>query len=147
MSRKLTTAEAERFDDGVGDVEGAGFGIGLAPLGKAMGKISLLPTAKGHTKKKLGNVTETEEENVQNEPSDLHEHGATIIDQTVSSTLGGRDRKNGAPLSRAEEFECFKLGRGAEMSRILTENKCNCQLTSGIEKQKETGQRTCGTSE
>ena len=36
--------------------------------------------------------------------------------------LIANDRKGG-PLSRAEEFENFKKGKGQEMSRILSENK------------------------
>jgi hypothetical protein len=43
-----------------------------------------------------------------------------IVDQTVNFS---KTRKG--PLSRAEEFENFKKVKGAEMSRILAENKRN----------------------
>lgn len=43
-------------------------------------------------------------------------------------------------MSRAEEFELFKRGKGAEMSRIMTDNKSNLKINSShFERQKEAG--------
>jgi hypothetical protein len=48
-----------------------------------------------------------------------------LIDQTTSHLNNGRDNKSGGTLSRAEEFESFKRGKGLEMNQILAENKGN----------------------
>jgi kinesin family protein 6/9 len=112
--RKLNQNEVDRQDDGVGEVEGPGFGVGVAPVGKSGQKMSL-SVPKPAVKKKS---VEEEESNDKEVP----EEHAIVIDQTNSS--GGQlGRKAGAPMSRAEEFEVFKKGKGSEMSRILAENK------------------------
>ncbi|KAJ3255516.1 Kinesin-like protein kif9 [Boothiomyces macroporosus] len=97
-------AENER-DEGVGDVEGGGFGVGLAPLGKTSRNANV-PFPKPPAQKKKAAHYEEEEQAEQPEDQDQF--------QTFA-------RKT--PLSRAEEFEVFKRGKGAEMNRILAENK------------------------
>ncbi|KAJ3301978.1 Kinesin-like protein kif9 [Kappamyces sp. JEL0829] len=109
--RKHTIAnEQTDKDEGVGDVEGTGFGIGLAPLGRSARQPQTnkpAATAPVSTAAKKASRSGDQDD-------ELKEEGI-IVDQTVSHKKG--------PLSRAEEFENFKKGKGAEMSRILAENK------------------------
>ena len=51
---------------------------------------------------------------------------AEVTEQIPASVVAARERRAGAPLSRAEEFETFKRDRGFAMNRNLTENKGKC---------------------
>nr|KAJ3415963.1 Kinesin-like protein kif9 [Polyrhizophydium stewartii] len=125
-TRKQTAYDPDR-EDGVGDVESAGFGVGLAPLGQAkgnrkMGRIS----AADHDDDDFAHESELTFTIKYGGISGAGESG--IIIDTTQGMLGGlgapkERRHGGAPLSRAEEFETFKRGKGAEMNRILTDNK------------------------
>ncbi|KAJ1338941.1 hypothetical protein BSLG_006576 [Batrachochytrium salamandrivorans] len=65
-----------------------------------------------------------------NTESDLRRRESGIVIDTTQGIFSGvaggsiRERKTGAtPLSRADEFEAFKCSKGAELNRILAENK------------------------
>lgn len=95
----------------MGEIEGNGFGIGVAG-------------AKGTQRVVAGAILQKSKKKT--EADDTEEKDSNIyIDQT-SNNPSLRERKlGGATLSRAEEFESFKKGKGAEMASILSENKCN----------------------
>ncbi|KAI8897548.1 P-loop containing nucleoside triphosphate hydrolase protein [Globomyces pollinis-pini] len=122
-ARKIVSQTEER-EDGVGEVEGSGFGVGMAPIGKAINKGLVKAVVK---KKPTAASNENEDENGQ---VDGDTHDGYVIDQTMPMT---GNRKNG-PLSRAEEFELFKRGRGSEMSRILAENKLTLKTKKKLAK-------------
>ncbi|KAH9256884.1 hypothetical protein BASA81_004999 [Batrachochytrium salamandrivorans] len=117
-SRKVAAYDADG-DEGVGDVESSGFGIGLAPSG--------MRYQQGVTNGGTFSVTSGEYGNTE---SDLRRRESGIVIDTTQGIFSGvaggsiRERKTGAtPLSRADEFEAFKCSKGAELNRILAENK------------------------
>ncbi|KAI8590910.1 P-loop containing nucleoside triphosphate hydrolase protein [Geranomyces variabilis] len=134
-------------EEGVGDLEGSGFGVGLAPItgrttagGLAAAVGSVKPAKSRGVLKSRVNLQATytaraeDDDDARSEaateasspyrhmemlaPSDLT--GLLPLPQTNSNASA---KPLGPPPSRAEEFEAFKRGRGADMSRILAENK------------------------
>ncbi|KAL2914024.1 hypothetical protein HK105_206469 [Polyrhizophydium stewartii] len=159
-TRKQTAYDPDR-EDGVGDVESAGFGVGLAPLGvraqqlqqsgmRGGGAAMRMGTQQAKGNRKMGRISaaDHDDDDFAHEVSPSHQlpragdmtplreseltftikYESGIIIDTTQGMLGGlgapkERRHGGAPLSRAEEFETFKRGKGAEMNRILTDNK------------------------
>ncbi|KAJ1343955.1 hypothetical protein BSLG_001505 [Batrachochytrium salamandrivorans] len=151
-SRKVAAYDADG-DEGVGDVESSGFGIGLAPSGMryqqgvtnggtfSVTSGNILPVQsniqllnKRDRKLSKKNAVDREIVELLHEPSlginrPRRRESGIVIDTTqgiFSGVAGGsiRERKTGAtPLSRADEFEAFKCSKGAELNRILAENK------------------------
>ncbi|KAG4087315.1 kinesin-domain-containing protein [Neocallimastix lanati (nom. inval.)] len=138
-------------DDGVGDIEGGGFGIGVAPNGKTGKNTKEKSKKKGQSKvsSATNNASEKEkqEENLESSSqifnSDPNNNNNTnntnntndqesklqelpliqkvLNKENASSNFGSR--VSFSPPNRSEEFEIFKRGNGAEMNKILTENK------------------------
>ncbi|KAH6599278.1 hypothetical protein BASA61_002618 [Batrachochytrium salamandrivorans] len=158
-SRKVAAYDADG-DEGVGDVESSGFGIGLAPSGMryqqgvtnggtfSVTSGNILPVQsniqllnKRDRKLSKKNAVDREIVELLHEPSlgingygntesDLRRRESGIVIDTTQGIFSGvaggsiRERKTGAtPLSRADEFEAFKCSKGAELNRILAENK------------------------
>ncbi|KAI9203521.1 P-loop containing nucleoside triphosphate hydrolase protein [Polychytrium aggregatum] len=98
-------------DDGVGDMEGNGFNVGLAPMGGRGGAPSKTSNKdkKGAGGKRLSKLVPNA---VHHEPGD---------DESLKD--GYNKNRLLPPPSRADEFESFKKGKGMEMNRILNENK------------------------
>jgi kinesin family protein 6/9 len=90
----------------------------LAPSGKSAKGFNPALIKQAPKKK----ISSEDDDNNQNENNDHF-----LIDQTIYSSMN-RDRKANRVLSRAEEFEVFKKGKGNEMSRILAENKQTLKL-------------------
>ena len=131
-NKKGSNFDADR-DDGVGEVETTGFGVGLAPLGARQGNGRIPPIQPKNIQGK-GQRKVREEEDVHDgynggngdEGSGLKSaESGIIIDSYHNVVTGsGKDRRpGGAPMSRAEEFEVYKRSKGAEMNRLLVENK------------------------
>jgi kinesin family protein 6/9 len=134
-------------EDGVGDTDGSGFGIGYSTTGpKSVGGLTASAnknTAKKPSQKPLKNLQQVlasavapeaksspvpeHEEEVHEGLSDLDAPKAAEVIQDATSMLPAisfRERRaGGTPLSRAEEFENFKKERGQPMYRNLTNNK------------------------
>ena len=134
---KLPIMELEK-EDGVGDMEGSGFGIGLAPVihrqAKLGGRLSQ-PTAsiakKSRGPSRLASVEHDEDDALD---SDIKRfESGYVIDQTANSS---ETRNKKGVMSRAEEFEIFKKTKGAEMNKLLNENK-GTQINLGIYKAKK----------
>ncbi|KAJ3318008.1 Kinesin-like protein kif9 [Boothiomyces sp. JEL0866] len=113
--RKPGAPELERDEGGVGDVEGAGFGVGVAPLGKNT-RNSAIPFPKPPIQKKKVAHYEDEEQSAE-QPEDQ--------DQYVQQAGGSSNFARKTPLSRAEEFEVFKrmiLKTKKKQAKELAEN-------------------------
>lgn len=106
-------------------MESTSFGVGLAPAARhqksAQVPKSAILTTPTKKPKTVSLAVEIDEEplelalgEVDVKPGDTY-----ILDQS-----NGQHRKSGAVLSRSEEFENFKKGKGAELSKMLAENKC-----------------------
>ncbi|TPX60633.1 hypothetical protein SpCBS45565_g07442 [Spizellomyces sp. 'palustris'] len=153
----MNTRLLDEKDDGVGELEGTGFGLGLAPSGgrqtggiaMAAGgmrgpkdrrrKNSRIPGLGLSTQVGAPSHTEVEEEEGKHEifmerdripspPTKVTE----ISSPAESSGLpplpnahhpSRNNRSLAPPPSRADEFESFKRGKGADINRILNENK------------------------
>jgi kinesin family protein 6/9 len=121
------TLEVERLD-GVGDMEGPGFGVGLAPNGggrrraTSIGRSSQRPTNDklftGFTRPIDVPVNPDELPRPNEITIFADDH---VFDQTLNSL--NQPRRPGGSMSREEEFENFKRTKGAEIARIMTENK------------------------
>ncbi|KAJ3300830.1 Kinesin-like protein kif9 [Borealophlyctis nickersoniae] len=147
----VRSAEPDK-DDGVGDVEGSGFGVGLAPNGaRPTGGMAMAAGRAGRDKRgrKRSMIPQTtphgsafqppeEDETIREvQPSPLErdvtsppptrpEPIVILPDPTQLPPLPTQQTKArlmAPPPSRAEEFESFKRGKGAEINRILNENK------------------------
>jgi len=136
-------------DDGVGDIEGGGFGIGVAPNGKSLKGSKEKSKKKGSAKSSSNDKSNTYEKEKTDESinvsssqvfksgsaknkNDSEENKSTnlqdlpLIQKVLNKDNGGSTMDNRAcfsPPNRSEEFEIFKRGNGAEMNKILTENK------------------------
>ncbi|KAG4107703.1 kinesin-domain-containing protein [Neocallimastix lanati (nom. inval.)] len=130
-------------DDGVGDIEGGGFGIGIAPSGKTSKNSKEKSKKKGSSKSTPGtnnnNDKEKTEENMESSSQIIKSDSTTnktdieaklqdlpIIQKVLNkenSNSNFGSRTNFSPPNRSEEFEIFKRGNGAEMNKILSENK------------------------
>ncbi|KAJ3024345.1 Kinesin-like protein kif9 [Thoreauomyces humboldtii] len=128
-------------DDGVGDLEGSGFGVGLAPIVGGRGPPGGLATALGPTprskekdKHRKSRVTPafllSEDDDARSEgvPDAGYRHMEMLSPVDVSNlpalpVSSSAVKSLAPPPSRAEEFESFKRGRGLDMTRILAENK------------------------
>jgi kinesin family protein 6/9 len=101
-------------NEGVGDMESSGFGVGLAPsfrrAQESQRKAVKISAKKSRLPSRGGNNDINEEDNIDDE---------FIIDPVA----GQNGSKKGESLSRAEEFELFKKGKGSEMNKNLLENK------------------------
>ncbi|KAI8922216.1 P-loop containing nucleoside triphosphate hydrolase protein [Powellomyces hirtus] len=137
-------------EDGVGDLEGNGFGVGLAPIvgrgaGGLAGGIGGVRAKDKHRKSRVSLQTspytvrqDAEDDDARSETmpdgaTSTYRHMEMLAPADLSGLLplpgqGGaaaaaHNKSLAPPPSRAEEFEAFKRGRGADMSRILAENK------------------------
>ncbi|ORX83534.1 kinesin-domain-containing protein [Anaeromyces robustus] len=130
-------------DDGVGDIEGGGFGIGLAPNGKTINKNMKEKNKKkgsakssnsnnnnnsngfdkDKTEENLTSISSSQDDDTLkiNNLQDLPLIQKVLNKDNTSSNTGSK--ANFSPPNRSEEFEIFKRGNGAEMNKILTENK------------------------
>ncbi|KAI8822057.1 P-loop containing nucleoside triphosphate hydrolase protein [Fimicolochytrium jonesii] len=135
-------------DDGVGELEGSSFGVGLAPsMSRGAGGLTAAAgSIRGAKDKGRKGRPPAPQSIVSLARSEIDE------DETRSELYGERDRirafsahgdaqqseagglpplPNAAhssrvqapPPSRAEEYEAFKRGRGSDMNRIFNENK------------------------
>ncbi|KND02684.1 hypothetical protein, variant [Spizellomyces punctatus DAOM BR117] len=153
----MNTRPLDEKDDGVGELEGTGFGLGLAPSGgRQTGGIAMAaggtrgPKDRRRKNSRIPGLglsaqmgapahTEVEEEDGKHEipmerdripspPTKVTE----ISSPAESSGLpplpnahhpNKNNRSLAPPPSRADEFESFKRGKGADINRILNENK------------------------
>lgn len=141
---------ADGMNDGVGDTEGLGFGIGSDPNAvrsqkptKARAKppvdlnnktaapaANQQPAAGAAAGQKASNGS-MQSTNKINEPKKMASSQSMGLSNAQISGNGPvpqaepnkpTGRKTGMP-TKAEEFEAYKQGRGADISRILAENK------------------------
>jgi len=130
-------------DDGVGDIEGGGFGIGLAPNGKAGKNLKDKNKKKNQSKTSTANSNSNDKEKgdevsdsqvFKSDDSNKAENDdkmstlqeLPLIQKVLNKESGSSNfgsRTSISPPNRSEEFEIFKRGNGAEMNKILTENK------------------------
>jgi len=130
-SLTLLTQDNEK-EDGVGDMEGVGFGVGIAPpdskpvmspVSKKDGINNIGVPKKGNVKKGKSGFIEDDEKGAE-VVTKLEESAALDTLPVLQTRAISRTNINpGQPPSRAEEFEAFKSGKGAEMFRVLTDNK------------------------
>ena len=132
-------AETE-FEDGVGETDGTGFGIGISPSKGGKANNNQIKKTVGGNKptKTLAQVLASEtkpegEDEAVNDTliidGDINRLGDATMTESghqiyLPQTIRER-RPGGAPLSRAEEFENFKKERGYSMYRNLIDNKGN----------------------
>lgn len=125
LAKKQPLLEGDKLD-GVGDMEGAGFGVGLAPFAGSRRRV---PTIRKLSLQASINVIKQQttiplksaDSPMDEESGEQAIDASTIIDQTINNI--SMPKRPGGPMSREEEFENFKRSKGAEMSRIMTENK------------------------
>ncbi|KAJ3181557.1 Kinesin-like protein kif9 [Gaertneriomyces sp. JEL0708] len=138
-------------DDGVGELEGTGFGVGLAPSGGRAGGMAGARAGNKDKRRKsripsttlppAQSLTSLVQASTTNEAEELLREPALEADQPILSSQKPSDHAIApeqanlhalpplpkpralAPSSRADEFEAFKRGKGSEMNRILIENK------------------------
>lgn len=124
-------------DDGVGDTEGSGFGIGLAAKGGPKAGRDRRGSRKGQRipTQQSGAHMLALNENI----DDMGIAESPIYDRDAASSPSNVNdiwpqlpplpnqahykNRLAPPPSRSDEFENFKRGKGAEMNRILTDNK------------------------
>ncbi|KAJ3063252.1 Kinesin-like protein kif9, partial [Rhizoclosmatium hyalinum] len=126
-------------DDCVGDTEASGFSVGLAPGNKELLYRSNIKKKKGGavamSRPLNGGPYHDEDDDFTydrdvSSRQDMHNHLPSLPGKRAGS---GKSTVHHAPahhhglqpISRAEEFENFKRGKGAEMYRILCENKAS----------------------
>ncbi|KAI8917458.1 armadillo-type protein [Entophlyctis helioformis] len=143
-TRKQTAYDPEK-EDGVGDMESTGFGVGLAPSERVGSLAAFLSAAQRFgaqpfkRDRKVSRMPGEHDEDDGGHDTGMnaggdgeygslkHAESGIILDTTqgiIAGLNGAKERRvGGAPLSRAEEFETFKRTKGSEMNRILADNK------------------------
>ncbi|KAJ3248926.1 Kinesin-like protein kif9 [Chytriomyces hyalinus] len=120
-------------DDGVGETEASGFSVGLAPSNgkglpnrnslkkKKMGGSSMIPNARNLGQGGLAHGEEEDEGGYDREYSSRQDEHLPVL----PNQAGAKHKfpYAGAMVSRADEFENYKRNKGAEVYRILCENK------------------------
>ncbi|KAJ3132541.1 Kinesin-like protein kif9 [Physocladia obscura] len=122
-------------DDCVGETESSGFSVGLAPTnGKDFQFRSNMKKKKFINAGNTGNAKTISTQILHGEDDDdvvyerdinspSHQMLPALPKTSGNSNTIGHGKK--APVNRADEFENFKRGKGAEMNRILIENKAS----------------------
>jgi kinesin family protein 6/9 len=131
--------------DGVGEMEGGGFGVGMvneyclmlqAPKNKQKRPGVKKSSGKGVQQGSQlaqalsGAHANMTDEEVENERDPVEEPTFLVSDNIIGGLAGGKSpqphaqaTRSKGPPSRTQEYENFKHGRGSEMSKIFTENK------------------------
>ncbi|EPZ35149.1 NAD(P)-binding domain-containing protein [Rozella allomycis CSF55] len=138
--------ERTENENTVGDLDGLGFGVGIAPSGSKPSS-SIPPKGKKEGGKKKGKPQSALTEDIFEEPikespptvsSAKPEPPIQINQVNVAKEFSG-DQIQMSPVSapnhaktKAEEFENFKLRQGAELFKALNENKQKKQLVKGL---------------
>lgn len=112
-------------ENGLGDLEGGGFGVGKAHSNGNRKKSIFVKSSTKTSPSKLKLASEAELPLISSVLiGEILVDKALIIDQTLSPAKGGQ-RPTNAPLSRAEEFEVYKKSKGSDLKKKLQETKCN----------------------
>ncbi|KAL3901744.1 MAG: hypothetical protein SGCHY_000372 [Lobulomycetales sp.] len=136
-SKNIITAASNEVE-GVGDIDGGGFGIGMAPKnakkripgGKKSGKGGVQQGSQLAQILSGAQATGTDDDEEDSrehtaESNQIPSAGMKESDfgggMVSGHSLGPPSRK--VPGSRAQEYENFKQGRGQELNKIFTENK------------------------
>lgn len=130
-SVSILASELEK-EEGVGETEGAGFGVGIAPPDS---RPIMTPVAKkgdvskkGPVKKGKSIFSEDEKSAGISEPIVKLEESIAIdllpiLPNQMTKDVSKINLATSQPPSRADEFEFFKRSKGAEMFRVLSDNK------------------------
>lgn len=128
--RSKTTLPAEVSDEQqVGDTDGAGFGVGLAPssLKHPASPIATSKKLKATKRNTAQPSTATEAKRIGSaqgkasaSPVPSMEESA-VVDKPIQEPPG--EPRPSTPPPRSEAFEDFKKGRGSEINKILLTNK------------------------
>ncbi|KAI9349548.1 P-loop containing nucleoside triphosphate hydrolase protein [Obelidium mucronatum] len=123
------------IDDGVGETEASGFSVGLAPGNKEQlyrSNVKKKKMGMGGTSKPLGGMGGGVTPLYDDDDDFGYERDATSRQELHHSKRvnSGAKHHNAAypglqSISRADEFENFKRGKGSEMYRILCDNKAS----------------------
>ncbi|RKP21144.1 hypothetical protein ROZALSC1DRAFT_27429 [Rozella allomycis CSF55] len=146
MANRKMKKGRKLHENTVGDLDGLGFGVGIAPSGSKPSS-SIPPKGKKEGGKKKGKPQSALTEDIFEEPikespptvsSAKPEPPIQINQVNVAKEFSG-DQIQMSPVSapnhaktKAEEFENFKLRQGAELFKALNENKQKKQLVKGL---------------
>ena len=109
----------------VGEVDGQGFGVGVAPSGVKPNVTTLVGTRKVKSRSKGKDSARLKSAGQNEGPGD---------EQAQSSSSSAGQRSSTPPL-KEEAFEEFKQERGSEINRILNENKGGHKAWSPVSNQ------------
>ena len=110
----------------VGEVDGRGFGVGVAPSGVKPNVSTLVSTRKLKSRGK-GKERDSAKSAFQGRVSQVDGHaGSDALDRFQTPSGQSPSQRPGTPPPRSEAFEEFKQERGSEINRILNQNKGMC---------------------
>lgn len=107
----------------VGEVDGQGFGVGVAPPGVKPNVASLVSTRKVKSRGKA-KERDSAKSPAQGSGGQIDgQAGSDGQDQGQSPSVQTPTQRLATPLPKSEAFEEFKQERGSEINRILNQNK------------------------
>ena len=110
-------------EGGVGETDGEGFGLGIAPTQAKQDKAAVIETRKiksRKTKDRLGSGAKRSQPQ-----SPIPDNEAADLPPPITPALSSIPPLHppSSPPSKADAFEEFKRERGSEINRIFVENK------------------------
>ena len=119
---KLGTVQGEESGL-VGEVDGQGFGVGVAPPGVKPNVSTLVSTRKVKSRGK-GKERDSAKTTTRGSAGQADgQAGSDGQDRLLSPSAQSPSQRVATPPPKSEAFEEFKLERGSEINRILNQNK------------------------
>eukprot|EP00118_Oscarella_pearsei_P007443 m.36588 g.36588 ORF g.36588 m.36588 type:complete len:779 (+) comp32263_c0_seq2:38-2374(+) len=123
-TEKPTLGGSDSGEGYVGDIDGQGFGVGVAPSGIRASAASVVAARKLKSRKGRDTISSVVSRDQMN-ATEVMTMGApgTLAEENEADERGGEIPKISTPPPKNEAFEKFKREKGSEIQRILAENK------------------------
>ncbi|XP_065834553.1 kinesin-like protein KIF9 [Oscarella lobularis] len=122
-TEKNASGPSEYGEGYVGDIDGQGFGVGVAPSSVRAAASSVVTARKLKSRKGREVTSGLSRDQLHSEAPSVALIPGNIAEETDGDEKGGEVPRPSTPPSKDEAFEEFKREKGSEIQRILTENK------------------------